>query len=109
MLSIDAAVGHRPAIFHNWEVEPEDNEEALANMEEYALAGSIYGALLESQVCEMASRMTAMDSATANATEMVERFTLQYNRCVRRRAHTRARHALTLRVPCRLPPQCPAS
>ena len=75
-------MGHRPAIFHNWEVEPEDNEEALANMEEYALAGSIYGALLESQVCEMASRMTAMDSATSNATEMVERFTLQYNRCV---------------------------
>lgn len=73
-------VGHRPAIFHNWEVEPEDNEEALANMEEYALAGSIYGALLESQCCEMASRMTAMDNATSNATEMVERFTLQYNR-----------------------------
>jgi len=73
-------VGHRPAIFHNWEVEPEDNEEALANMEEYAMAGSLYGALLESQCCEMASRMTAMDSATSNATEMVERFTLLYNR-----------------------------
>lgn len=73
-------VGHRPAIFHNWEVEPEDNEEALANMEEYAMAGAIYGALLESQCCEMASRMTAMDSATSNATEMVDSFTLQYNR-----------------------------
>lgn len=73
-------VGHRPAIFHNWEVEPEDNEEALANMEEYAMAGSIYGALLESQTSEMASRMTAMDNATSNATEMVDSFTLLYNR-----------------------------
>lgn len=73
-------VGTRPAIYHNWEIEPEDNEEALANLEEYALAGSIYGALLESQTSEMASRMTAMDSATSNATEMVDRFTLQYNR-----------------------------
>lgn len=73
-------VGTRPAIYHNWEIEPEDNEEALANLEEYALAGSLYGALLESQTCEVASRMTAMDGATNNATEMVERFTLQYNR-----------------------------
>lgn len=73
-------VGHRPAIYSDWAVEPEDNEEALANLEEYAIAGSIYGALLESQTCEMASRMTAMDSATSNATEMVDRFTLQYNR-----------------------------
>lgn len=81
-------MGTRPPLFHDYDVEPEDNEEALANMEEYAIAGAIYGALLESQCCEMASRMTAMDSATNNATDMVSAFTLQYNRARQARITT---------------------
>lgn len=61
-------------------MEPEDNEEALANMMEYGVAGSLYYMMLESQCSEMASRMTAMDSATNNANEMVDTLTLHYNR-----------------------------
>lgn len=37
-------------------------------------------AMLETQAGEMAARMTAMDSATRNATEIIGNLTLQYNR-----------------------------
>lgn len=40
----------------------------------------IYGGMVESAVCELSSRMTAMDSATENATEMIEHLNLVYNR-----------------------------
>lgn len=40
----------------------------------------IYSALLESVASELASRMTAMESATKNASEMIDALTLQYNR-----------------------------
>jgi F-type H+-transporting ATPase subunit gamma len=44
------------------------------------LAMQIWRALLESEASEHAARMTAMDSATKNAAEMIGRLTLQYNR-----------------------------
>jgi F-type H+-transporting ATPase subunit gamma len=40
----------------------------------------VYRVLLESQAAEHAARMTAMDSATKNASEMIDRLTLRYNR-----------------------------
>lgn len=40
----------------------------------------IYRALLESQASEEAARMTAMENATKNASEMIDRLTLQYNK-----------------------------
>jgi len=40
----------------------------------------IYRVLLESQAAEHAARMTAMDSATKNAGELIDNLTLQYNR-----------------------------
>lgn len=73
-------VGQRPEMFADYTVEPEDNEETLANMMEYGVAGSLYYMMLENQCSEMASRMTAMDSATNNANEMVDSLTLFYNR-----------------------------
>ena len=41
---------------------------------------SILRALYESTASELGARMTAMDSATKNATEMVDKLTLQYNK-----------------------------
>jgi F-type H+-transporting ATPase subunit gamma len=41
---------------------------------------SILRALYESMASELGARMTAMDSATKNASEMIEKLTLQYNR-----------------------------
>lgn len=40
----------------------------------------IFGALVESSVCELGARMTAMDSATENASEMIDSLNLIYNR-----------------------------
>jgi F-type H+-transporting ATPase subunit gamma len=40
----------------------------------------IWRALLESEAAEHGARMTAMDSATKNANEMIGRLSLQYNR-----------------------------
>ncbi len=44
------------------------------------LTVQIYRMLLESVASEMGARMSAMDSATKNAGELIERLTLQYNR-----------------------------
>ena len=41
---------------------------------------SLLRALYESMASELGARMTAMDSATKNASEMIDRLTLQYNR-----------------------------
>ena len=44
------------------------------------LAGTIYSLVKESFACEVAARRMAMDSATKNATEMIDDLTLEYNR-----------------------------
>jgi len=41
---------------------------------------TIFGAMMESAVCEQASRMTSMDSATRNASDIIDALTLDYNR-----------------------------
>jgi F-type H+-transporting ATPase subunit gamma len=52
------------------------------------VASQIYHALIESSAAEQAARMTAMDSATSNASEMIDSLTLTMNR-VRQAAITR--------------------
>ena len=44
------------------------------------LSMQIWRALLESEASFQGAQMTAMDSATKNASEMIGRLTLQYNR-----------------------------
>ncbi len=44
------------------------------------LKGILYGALVEAFTCEQSARMTAMDNATANAEEMLQKLNLYYNR-----------------------------
>jgi F-type H+-transporting ATPase subunit gamma len=44
------------------------------------LAMQVWRALLESEASEHGARMTAMDAATKNASEMIDRLSLQYNR-----------------------------
>ena len=45
-----------------------------------ALTTQIFAALLESSASELAARMTAMDNATRNAGDLIDRLTLEYNR-----------------------------
>jgi len=62
-----------------WEFEPEPGI-ILNELLPRNLAVQIYGALLENAAGEQGARMTAMDSATRNAGEMIEKLTLHYNR-----------------------------
>jgi len=62
--------------FSAFEVE----EESLSNLREYSLANSLYWALAEGHACEMSSRRNAMDNATKNAGEMINKLQIQYNR-----------------------------
>jgi F-type H+-transporting ATPase subunit gamma len=62
-----------------YEFEPSE-EEILAELLPKNLAIQIYTALLENAASEQGARMTAMDSATRNAGEMIDRLTLNYNR-----------------------------
>jgi F-type H+-transporting ATPase subunit gamma len=61
------------------EYEP-DEEEILAALLPRNVAVQIFRALLENAASEQGSRMTAMDNATRNAGDMINRLTIQYNR-----------------------------
>ncbi len=57
-----------------------DEESILADLLPRNVAIQIFGALLENAASEQGSRMTAMDNATRNAGDMINRLTIQYNR-----------------------------
>ncbi|MEP0336936.1 MAG: F0F1 ATP synthase subunit gamma [Alphaproteobacteria bacterium] len=59
--------------------EPEE-QEILADLLPRNMAVQLFQALLESAASEHGARMTAMDSATRNAGEMIDNLTLTYNR-----------------------------
>jgi F-type H+-transporting ATPase subunit gamma len=61
------------------EYEPEE-EEILAELLPRNVGVQIFRALLENAASEQGSRMTAMDNATRNAGDMINRLTIQYNR-----------------------------
>jgi len=71
----EAATGVSAAV----EYEP-DEEEILADLLPRNVAVQVYRALLENAASEQGSRMTAMDNATRNAGDMINRLTIQYNR-----------------------------
>ncbi|MGE3623401.1 MAG: F0F1 ATP synthase subunit gamma [Bdellovibrionales bacterium] len=62
-----------------YEFEP-DEETILASILPSNLAMQIYGAMLESAAGEQGARMSAMDNATRNAGDMINKLTLNYNR-----------------------------
>ena len=63
----------------NYEYEPEEDE-LLDSLLPRILSTQLYSALLESSAAELAARMTAMDNATRNAGDLIDRLTLVYNR-----------------------------
>ena len=62
-----------------YEYEP-DEQEILAELLPRNLAVQIFKALLENSASEHGARMTAMDNATRNAGEVIDKLTLTYNR-----------------------------
>ncbi len=63
----------------NYEFEPEEDE-ILSNLLPKNVSTQIFKAMLENSASEQGSRMSAMDNATRNAGEMVDKLTIQYNR-----------------------------
>ena len=61
------------------EYEP-DQDEILTALLPRNIAVQIFRALLENAASEQGSRMTAMDNATRNAGDMINRLTIEYNR-----------------------------
>ena len=61
------------------EYEP-DEETILADLLPRNVAIQIFRAMLENAASEQGSRMTAMDNATRNAGDMINKLTIQYNR-----------------------------
>jgi len=62
-----------------YEFEPEE-EEILENLLPRNISTQIFKAFLENAASEQGSRMTAMDNATRNAGDLVEKLTITYNR-----------------------------
>lgn len=58
----------------------QDEEEALNMLIPKYITSLIYGGMVEAVASENGARMQAMDSATSNAEEMIEKLSLQYNR-----------------------------
>ena len=63
----------------SYEFEP-DEDEILGNLLPKNISTQIFKAMLENSASEQGSRMSAMDNATRNAGEMVDKLTIQYNR-----------------------------
>ncbi|WP_424930187.1 F0F1 ATP synthase subunit gamma [Amaricoccus tamworthensis] len=76
-----------PAVFDSeeseggsqYEYEPEEGA-ILADLLPRGLATHVFTALLENGASEQGARMSAMDNATRNAGEMIDKLTIQYNR-----------------------------
>ena len=72
----EAAAGTNTPVY---EYEPEEDE-ILAELLPRNLATQIFRALLENAASEQGARMSAMDSATRNAGDMIKKQTITYNR-----------------------------
>jgi F-type H+-transporting ATPase subunit gamma len=62
-----------------YEFEPEE-QDIVTELLPRNLAVQVFRALLENAASEQGARMTAMDNATRNAGDMIDRLTLNYNR-----------------------------
>jgi len=73
----DAPDGDDGGAFYDYEP---DEQAILADLLPRGVATAIFSALLENGASEQGARMSAMDNATRNAGEMIDKLTIQYNR-----------------------------
>lgn len=79
LLPVEAGGGGEKMDLVLMNYEPEEDQVLDSIIPKY-MSSLIYGALLEAVASENGARMTAMDSATNNAEEMIEELGLAYNR-----------------------------
>ncbi|HEY9037907.1 MAG TPA: F0F1 ATP synthase subunit gamma [Roseovarius sp.] len=75
----DAPSGEDTGAETLYDYEP-DETAILADLLPRGVATAIFAALLENGASEQGARMSAMDNATRNAGEMIDKLTIQYNR-----------------------------
>lgn len=78
-LKSDTANADRPKLDGNITYEP-TSEAVLEVLIPKYIKGIVYGAMVEGFTSEQSARMTAMDNATSNADEMLQKLNLYYNR-----------------------------
>ncbi|KAK6913337.1 ATP synthase, F1 complex, gamma subunit [Dillenia turbinata] len=77
----EAEAGGRLEGLDSYEIEGgETKSEVLQNLTEFQFSSVLFNAVLENACSEMGARMSAMDSSSRNAGEMLDRLTLTYNR-----------------------------
>jgi len=57
-----------------------EDDAVLKNLAEFTLANAVFHGLVEGNASEMAARRTAMENATKNASDMIDKLTMVYNR-----------------------------
>lgn len=81
LIAKEAEGGGKLGQLESYEIEGGDSKaEVLQNLSEFQFAAMLFNASLENACSEQGARMSAMDSSTRNATEMLEKLTLKYNR-----------------------------
>ena len=76
---VQTTEGEDTGLAASYEYEPDEGE-LLGALLPRNISTQLFSALLESTAAELAARMTAMDNATRNAGDMIDRLTLVYNR-----------------------------
>jgi len=71
-----------------YEFEPDTKGEVMADMYEYLLTSQIFHSFMDGAASEQSARMTAMENASKNAGEMIDKLTLKYNRARQSRITT---------------------
>ena len=80
IIPIESKKNEEKKILDNfYEFEPDENE-ILENLLPRNISTQIFKAILENAASEQGSRMTAMDNATRNAGDLVDKLTITYNR-----------------------------
>ncbi|GAB4860877.1 hypothetical protein Ancab_036037 [Ancistrocladus abbreviatus] len=77
----EAEAGGKLGALDSYEIEGgETKSEILQNLAEFQFSCVLFNAVLENACSEQGARMSAMDSSSRNAGEMLDRLTLTYNR-----------------------------
>jgi len=79
IIPLKSSENDNSATNNSYEFEPEEDE-ILSNLLPKNISTQIFKAMLENSASEQGSRMSAMDNATRNAGEMVDKLTIEYNR-----------------------------
>ena len=60
----------------------------MEDLFEYMIASQVYHSLMDAAAAEQSARMTAMENASKNAGELIDKLTLKYNRARQARITT---------------------